>query len=121
MPKLNSTLAAAVALGAALMVTIGGTRAADDMKYPDWRGQWIRIPVRLPTQPSHDQTKPWGRGQEAPLTPEYQAVLEVSIADQAQGGLGNFPTTTGRAAGMPHMMMGSDRWNSSSRPMPPMF
>jgi hypothetical protein len=106
MPKLNSTLAAAVALGAALMVTIGGTRAADDMKYPDWRGQWIRIPVRLPTQPSHDQTKPWGRGQEAPLTPEYQAVLDASIADQAQGGLGNFPTTTGRAAGMPHMMMG---------------
>jgi hypothetical protein len=55
---------------------------------------------------AHDQTKPWGRGQEAPLTPEYQAILEASIADQAQGGLGNFPTTTGRAAGMPHMMMG---------------
>jgi hypothetical protein len=32
--------------------------------------------------------------------------LEASIADQAQGGLGNFPTTLGRAAGMPHMMMG---------------
>jgi len=106
MSNLNSTVAAAVALVAALMVTIGGAQAADDMKYPDWRGQWTRIPVRLPTQPSHDQTKPWGRGQEAPLTPEYQAVLEASIADQAQGGLGNFPTTTGRAAGMPHMMMG---------------
>ena len=100
------TAAAAVALAAALMVAIGGAQAADDMKYPDWRGQWIRIPVRLPTQPSHDQTKPWGKGQEAPLTPEYQAILEASIADQAQGGLGNFPTTTGRAAGMPHMMMG---------------
>ena len=106
MSNLNSTVAAAVALVTALMVTIGGAQAADDMKYPDWRGQWTRIPVRLPTQPSHDQTKPWGRGQEAPLTPEYQAVLEASIADQAQGGLGNFPTTTGRAAGMPHMMMG---------------
>ena len=102
----SSTAAAAIALAAALMVTIGGAQAADDMKYPDWRGQWIRIPVRLPTQPSHDQTKPWGKGQEAPLTPEYQAILEASIADQAQGGLGNFPTTTGRAAGMPHMMMG---------------
>ena len=102
----SSTVAAAVALAAALMVAIGGAQAADDMKYPDWRGQWIRIPVRLPTQPSHDQTKPWGKGQEAPLTPEYQAILEASIADQAQGGLGNFPTTTGRAAGMPHMMMG---------------
>ena len=59
----------------------------------------------LPTQPSHDQTKPWGFGQQAPLTPEYQAVLEASIADAAKGGLGNFPTTLGRAAGMPHMMM----------------
>jgi hypothetical protein len=90
---------------AVLAIPISGAQAAD-MKYPDWRGQWIRIPVRLPTQPSHDQTKPWGKGQEAPLTPEYQAILEASIADQAQGGLGNFPTTTGRAAGMPHMMMG---------------
>jgi hypothetical protein len=79
---------------------------ASDGKYPDWAGQWGRFVVRgLPGQPSHDQTKPWGLGQEAPLTPEYQAILEASIADQAKGGLGNFPTTTGRAAGMPHMMM----------------
>src|ERR1700716_4435647 len=102
----SRTAAVAVALAAALMMTIGGARAADDAKYPDWKAQWERFPVKLPTQPSHDQTKPWGRGQQAPLTPEYQAILEASIADQAQGGLGNFPTTTGRAAGMPHMMMG---------------
>jgi hypothetical protein len=25
--------------------------------------------------PSFDHTKPWGFGQEAPLTPEYKAVL----------------------------------------------
>jgi hypothetical protein len=31
-----------------------------------------------------------GRGQQAPLTPEYQKVLEDSIADQARGGQGNF-------------------------------
>src|SRR5262249_32499557 len=96
---------AALALAAALTVTIGA-QAADEAKSPDWSGAWIRIPVKLPTQPSHDQTKPWGRGQQAPLTPEYQKVLEDSIADQAVGGLGNFPTTLGRAAGMPHMMMG---------------
>ena len=41
-------------------------------------------------QPSHDQTKPWGRGQEAPLTPEYQKIFEDSLADQADGGQGNF-------------------------------
>jgi hypothetical protein len=102
---LNRSWSTAVTVVLAVMLTIGSAPAAD-MKYPDWRGQWIRIPVRLPTQPSHDQTKPWGKGQEAPLTPEYEAILEASIADQAQGGLGNFPTTTGRAAGMPHMMMG---------------
>ena len=90
---------------AGIAVAIAGARAEDQSKYPDWKGQWNRFAVRLPTQPSHDQTKPWGRGQEAPLTPEYQAVLEASIADQANGGLGNFPTTTGRPAGMPHMMM----------------
>jgi hypothetical protein len=95
----------ALAFAAALAIT-ASARAADDAQYPDWSGAWIRIPVKLPTQPSHDQTKPWGRGQEAPLTPEYQKVLEDSIADQAIGGLGNFPTTLGRPAGMPHMMMG---------------
>ncbi len=100
------TAAVVVALAAALMTTIGSAQASDDAKYPDWRGQWGRFVVRgLPGQPSHDQTKPWGLGQQAPLTPEYQAVLQASIADQANGGLGNFPTTLGRAAGMPHMMM----------------
>jgi len=91
---------------AAMALPIGAVQAADDAKYPDWKGQWARFAVPgLPGQPSHDQTKPWGRGQQAPLTPEYQAILEASIADQAKGGLGNFPTTSGRPAGMPHMMM----------------
>src|SRR6266568_1924444 len=103
----SATIAAAIALPAALMMmTIGVACAADDAKYPDWKGKWERFVVRgLPGQPSHDQTKPWGFGQQAPLTPEYKAVLEASLADQANGGLGNFPTTLGRAAGMPNMMM----------------
>jgi hypothetical protein len=93
----------AMAVAVLLAMGLGRAQAAD---YPDWSGQWMRFAVPgLPGQPSHDQTKPWGRGQQAPLTPEYQAVLEASIADQANGGLGNFPTTLGRAAGMPHMMM----------------
>jgi hypothetical protein len=104
---LHPSSAAAAALAVALMVTSGGAQASDDPKYPDWKGQWTRFILRgLPGQGSHDQTKPWGFGQQAPLTPEYTKVLEASIADQAQGGLGNFPTTSGRAAGMPHMMMG---------------
>jgi hypothetical protein len=103
----RSRTAAVAALAAAAVITVGAARADDDAKYPDWKGQWERFVVRgLPGQPSHDQTKPWGFGQQAPLTPEYQAVLSASIADQANGGLGNFPTTLGRAAGMPNMMMG---------------
>jgi hypothetical protein len=102
--------AVAVAVGRAaaltLAMTAGGVQASDDAKYPDWKGQWTRFIVRgLPGQGSHDQTKPWGYGQQAPLTPAYQAVLDASLADQAQGGLGNFPTARCFPAGMPHMMM----------------
>src|SRR5260370_901118 len=35
-----------------------------------------------------DETKPIGLGQNAPLTPEYQAKLEWSIHDQREGGQG---------------------------------
>src|SRR5436190_22676647 len=97
----NSTCA--VALAATLM-TAGAVQANDDAKYPNWKGAWARWAppnsARDPGnggtgftaggQPSFDQTKPWGFGQEAPLTPEYRKVLEDSIADQANGGEGNF-------------------------------
>jgi hypothetical protein len=54
-----------------------------------------------------DQTKPWGLGQEAPLTPEYQAILEASIADQANGGQGNWSSGARcMPAGMPATMNG---------------
>ena len=96
----------AVALAAALLMTAGGFAAADDAKYPDWTGAWARFVVRgLGGQPSFDQTKPWGFGQQAPLTDEYKKVLEASLADQANGGQGNF---AGHArclpGGMPTMM-----------------
>src|ERR1700726_2167066 len=103
----SSTAAVAVALAAALTMTVGGVQAADDSKYPDWRGSWARFVVRgLGGQPSFDQTKPWGLGQQAPLTAEYQKVLEESLADQANGGQGNFAThALCVAAGMPFMMV----------------
>jgi hypothetical protein len=95
---------AIAAVLAAAFVTAGAVQAAEGMKYPDWQGAWSRwVPPKAVRdtgnggaaltaggQPSFDQTKPWGRGQEAPLTPEYQKVLEDSIADQARGGQGNF-------------------------------
>jgi hypothetical protein len=96
----------AVALVAA-MVSPARAQIFDYSKYPDLRGQWDRFVVPgLPGQPSFDQTKAWGKGQQAPLTPEYQAVLEASLADQARGGLGNSSEhVMCRGAGMPFMMI----------------
>ena len=91
---------------AALAIPVGDAWTSDGAKYPDWNGQWERFVVRgLPGQPSFDQTKPWGCGQQAPLTAEYQKILENSIADQANGGLGNYRPPRCLAAGMPHMMI----------------
>jgi hypothetical protein len=57
---------AAVATAAALMLTIGGA-AADDPKYPNWKGQWLRyFEPGVGGQGAFDQTKFWARGQEAP-------------------------------------------------------
>jgi hypothetical protein len=90
----------------ALAIYASDAGAADEARYPDWAGQWERFVVRgLPGQPSFDQTKSWGFGQEAPLTPEYRKILEDSIADQADGGLGNYHTPRCLAAGMPLMMI----------------
>src|SRR5215470_13562717 len=82
--------------------------AQGSIKYPDWKGAWARFAIRgLGGQPSFDQTKPWGRGQQAPLTPEYQAIFEASLADQAEGGQGNFIDHSARClpAGMPLSMV----------------
>jgi hypothetical protein len=108
-PQMNRNLPGVVAivLACALMMTIGGVQGAENAQYPDWEGAWARFVVPgLGGQPSFDQTKPWGLGQQAPLTAEYQKVLEDSIADQAQGGEGNYVDHARcLAAGMPLMMI----------------
>src|SRR5271154_5301832 len=103
-------------MAGAVIVICGGAEAADRAKYPEWKGSWERYvppvsvvsPSGLRTaggQPSFDQTMPWGLGQQAPLTPEYQKVLEDSIADQARGGQGNnFDRDRCMPTGMPHML-----------------
>jgi len=97
--------AAAAGIAAALMMTIGAAQALDYTKYPDLRGQWTRVIFPgVGGQGSFDQTKPWGPGQQAPLTPEYQKVLADSMAEQAKGGLGNYPTAQCIPGGMPRMM-----------------
>src|SRR3984893_8271209 len=91
----------------AIALSTAGTQIFDYSKYPDLKGQWNRFIVPgLPGLPSFDQTRPWGFGQGAPLTPEYQAILKESIADQENGGHGNSSDHARCvAAGMPFMMV----------------
>src|SRR5262245_19576944 len=87
-----------VALAAVLLGTMAAARA-EDAKYPDWSGQW-----RVIGGNRWDPTKPAGRGQQPPLTPEYQAIFEASLADQKAGGPGNDRRFTCIPAGMPRIM-----------------
>jgi hypothetical protein len=97
----NRSLIGAIVLMAALMMTLSVAAAFDETKYPDWSGQWKRA-RGVPNV--WDETKPPGRGQQAPLTPEYQAVLEASLADQAAGGQGGDTRVTCISNGMPRLM-----------------
>src|SRR5262245_9351375 len=96
----------ATALVAALL-TWSGVQAFDESKYPDLKGQWRRTntgnPLRIGL--AWDQSKPVGLGQEAPLTPEYQAIYEANLRDQAEGGQGTDPTFTCVSPGMPRVMI----------------
>jgi len=93
----NGAIAVAVA---AVLAMAANNAAAADAKYPNWKGHWV------PATPNatFDPTKPAGIAQQAPLTPEYQKVLEQSIADQGRGGVGNDAVAQCYAAGMPRMM-----------------
>ena len=85
---------------ATLTLSLAAAQAHDESKYPDWSGQW-----RRPAGISNlwDPSKPWGK-EEAPLTPEYQAIYEASLKDQLEGGQGNDPTYTWLPDGMPRAM-----------------
>jgi hypothetical protein len=100
MSMLDRCPIAAVVLTAALYAS--GAQAFDDAQYPDLKGQWIRISP--PGQPAFDPSKPRGWAQEAPLTPEYQAVFAANLADLAAGGEGLWPGYGCRPPGMPPMM-----------------
>src|ERR1700693_4020742 len=87
------------AIAAAATCIAGGAQAQDLSKFPDWSGQWKSM-----SGIQWDPTKPLGRAQEPPLTPEYRARYEASLADQALGGLGDDPTGRCIPHGMPRVM-----------------
>jgi hypothetical protein len=74
--------------------------AFDDAKYPDWKGEWIRIGAG-----TFDPSKRAGRGQEPPLTPEYRAIWEANLATEAAGGQDYNPQARCLPGGMPRMMV----------------
>jgi hypothetical protein len=86
-----------VILGAVSILS--GAQAEDISKLPDWSGQW-----KSTAGIQWDPTKPLGRAQQPPLTPEYQKRYEASLADQAAGGLGDDPTGFCIPHGMPRVM-----------------
>jgi hypothetical protein len=100
----RALIVAATALAAVVASSFTSTAHAqvvDFSKYPDFSGQWKR-PDGVGIQ--WDQSKPFGPRQQPPLTPEYQARYQASLADQALGGQGD--DTTGQCIphGMPRVM-----------------
>jgi hypothetical protein len=94
---------AAIALAVVLTASALEAQAQSSPKFPDWSGQWNRVPDG--DVPRYDPTKPI-RKQDAPLKPEYQARFEASIKDQDEGGMGLDLAYTCRPPGMPRMMSG---------------
>ena len=88
-----------IVLTAALCMMVEGVQAFDDAAYPDWKGAWFGTGGR------YDASKPAGLGQQAPLTPEFQKILEASIADQENGGQGENPGYRCASHGMPRVMI----------------
>src|SRR5437763_1933039 len=90
----------ALALAAALGLAVSAAHAFEDAKYPDWKGLWSGTGGG-----NYDPSKPRGLGQQAPLKPEFQDVLEASLADQAKGGQGEDPGYRCSSHAMPRVMI----------------
>ncbi len=103
------TLMGATALAAGLLIAVGSA-LADDSKYPDFNGQWRRPQVGRGDRSERigapfDPSKPFGRGEKPPLTPEYQKIYDDNLVDMEQGGQGIDPTYTCLSPGMPRVMI----------------
>jgi hypothetical protein len=90
-----------IALTAAALLTSAPARAFDATKYPDFVGVWQRA---TSDSPRFDPSKPPGRGQQAPLTPEFQARFEANLQHISEGGKWDYPAYTCLAPGMPMIM-----------------
>jgi hypothetical protein len=99
--------AGTIAFLVALSFAVSGALANERGKYPDITGAWART-GRGGNTAAWDPTKPAGLGQQAPLTPEYQAVLESALAERSSGGQQYNPAINCLPAGMPRIMVAYD-------------
>jgi len=91
----------AAVLAATLMLTSASAHAFDASKYPELNGQWVKAHPRSQWDPS----KVRGLQQEAPLTPEYQAIFEANLKELHSGNLGVDPQVYCFPTGVPRMMI----------------
>ena len=102
-------------LAALLPATIAPVSGAD-MKYPDWQSQWRRTTAESTLGNSWDPTKPLGIRQQAPLTPEYQAIFEASLRRLKTGSQGDALGARCFLPGMPKVMNFSEPMEIIIRP-----
>jgi hypothetical protein len=86
-----------------------------EIKYPDFQAQWRNPTANMGGNP-WDPSKKMGLAQQAPLTGEYQAIFEASVAAQKAGSQGNSLGSTCLLAGMPKMMNFSEPMEIVIRP-----
>ena len=97
---LGKNLARGLALVVTAMAVATSALAHDETKYPNLKGQWFRVGAG-----SFIPDKTAGGDQRAPLTEEYQKILEASLAEQAAGGQGNNQMGDCIPPGMPRTMI----------------
>jgi hypothetical protein len=87
-------------LAASLGFAIISASAEEAGPYAAWNGQWGRVGTG-----QYDPNMPPGLGQKPPLTPEYQAIFEATLANRKDGGLAYNATSGCLPAGMPRAMI----------------
>jgi hypothetical protein len=101
MNKKQATVGSVI-LAAALALVSAVASAHDERKYPDFTAQWSRLPPGGQWDPS----RPGGLRQQAPLTPEYQAMLEAAIKGVVTGDQQFNAQARCYPSGMPRLMIG---------------
>ena len=109
-----------IALLMGLLPLLSAPATGADMQYPDFEAQW-RNPTAGRGGNPWDPGKPMGLAQQAPLTPQYQAIFETSLKEQKAGGQGNSLGSTCTLPGMPKMMNLSEPMEIVIRPQTTYF